>query len=270
MRRTEPKVYVVASTKIEGGLARYLEDIGVGEEDWKSDTPSDGDTLTEVAGRVCYRSWMPWNPDKPDASNPNVERVRHGNRIYVGNILKQGHGSVLEHVNVSVIFRDVSRVFTHELVRHRAGMGYSQESLRFVRLNDIKAWVPPSLGSVPPSEDGSTAEDIFTNTIKSLEAVQTLLADVADVDSKPFGLKKKLTSLFRRLAPLGLATTILATGNLRAWRHIIAMRTSGGAEEEMQLVIPPLAETLREMYPACFQDMVVADDGSYTFGSPKV
>jgi thymidylate synthase (FAD) len=269
MREVTPEVFVVGATEALPGMDDYLRTIKavVGDDDdWKTDAASFGDKLTEAAGRLCYRSWMPWNPKKPDASNPNVVAVREGNVVYVGNILKQGHGSVLEHVQVNVIFHNVSRVFTHEIVRHRAGCGFSQESLRFVRLNDIKFWVPGSVRAL-----GGAAVDLIVSTVVFLEGVQLKLAEMAGVDTLSFSHKKKLTSMFRRVAPIGLATTIMVSANLRAWRHIINMRTAGGAEEEMHLVIPPLARWLKGAYPACFQDMEEQGDGSYKFAlAPKV
>lgn len=265
MREVSPQVFVVGSTHIEPGLNDYLRTIGaIGSPfgpDWTTDAKSDGDKLSEVGGRLCYRSWMPWDELRPDCSNRNVSMVREGNENYLGNVLKSGHGSVFEHVYVNVIFHNVSRVFTHELVRHRAGMGYSQESLRFVRLNDLKVWVPGSL-----KELGSAAVDLFVETMYFLERSQDRMAAIAKIDGiKNFGLKKQLTSMFRRMAPLGLATTIMATGNVRSWRHVVNMRTDGGAEEEMNFVIPPLADKLKEMVPSCFQDMYKDEDGSYKF-----
>jgi len=60
--------------------------------------------------------------------------VRSDRREYFENLLRSAHGSVLEHAGYSFALRNVSRVFTHELVRHRAGSAFSQESLRYVRL----------------------------------------------------------------------------------------------------------------------------------------
>ena len=69
--------------------------------------------------------------------NKNVSKVRTDHDEYLRNILKQRHGSVLEHVTYSFVFHNVIRVLTHELVRHRPGVAISQESMRFVRLDDI-------------------------------------------------------------------------------------------------------------------------------------
>lgn len=71
---------------------------------------SDGEKLAEFAGRLCYMSQR----------NPASRQTRE----YLENIKRQGHGSVLEHANYSVLAEGISRSLTHELVRHRAGWGY--------------------------------------------------------------------------------------------------------------------------------------------------
>ena len=118
MPRVKPKVYCVAETKLNSDeMTQYLEDIG--DPDWKPTTNIPGELLIEAAGRMCYRSWQPYDPGKPYCSQPNVSKVREDSKVYFENVLKSGHGSILEHVNMSFICRNVSRVFTHELVRHR-------------------------------------------------------------------------------------------------------------------------------------------------------
>ena len=129
MEYVEHKVFLVGETRIvEDGLKAYLKHAGV--EDWWWECPSDSEMICEVMGRLCYRSFVP-------GLNPNVSKVREGNDVYLKNILNVGHGSVIEHPVLNFVFADVSRVFTHELVRHRAGTATSQESLRFVRLDKL-------------------------------------------------------------------------------------------------------------------------------------
>lgn len=261
-----PQAYLVAKTMlVPEGLNAYLKDIG--NPDWRTDTSvSDGENLIEAAGRMCYRSWQPYDPAKPEASNPNVTNVRRGNDRYIANVLKSGHGSVLEHVNATFIFRNVSRVFTHELVRHRAGMAYSQESLRYVRLDDIPVWIPDS------ARENPEAEKKFREVVDFLENSQKELAEIFGItDIQDFSSKKMLTSMFRRLAPIGTGTTIMVTGNLRAWRHIIAMRTSVHAEEEIRLVGGRIAEICKREFPNVFQDMYKdKETGAWIFDHSKV
>src|SRR5271168_1529537 len=136
MHQTTPAVFLIARPSIDvEGMRGYLEDVG--GEAWLERRLAEadgevrgGETLVEFGGRACYRSWEP-------GLNPNVTKVRTDQREYFANILRSAHGSVMEHANYSFALRNVSRVLTHELVRHRAGSAFSQESLRYVRLADI-------------------------------------------------------------------------------------------------------------------------------------
>lgn len=244
MKRVEPRVFLVGETRIvPEGLDAYLGHVGV--PDWASDAPTDAERLSEVMGRLCYRSFEP-------GLNPNVTRVRQGNAKYLENIVNVGHGSVFEHATLNFIFADVSRVVTHELVRHRAGTAISQESLRFVRLQDLSAYVPTHIRE---SEEGM---EVFVKTLEQLEALQLQLAELYSIDGeKQFDVKKKLTSAFRRLAPIGLATTIGWSCNIRAVRHVIELRTEPHAEEEIRLLFGKVFHVVRDRYPNFFADYEV-------------
>ncbi|MFH1473217.1 MAG: FAD-dependent thymidylate synthase [bacterium] len=242
MHTVEPKVFLVGETRVvEEGLQAYLSHLGV--PDWTSDAPTDAEKLVEVMGRLCYRSFEP-------GLNKNVTKIREHNDEYLGNIAKVRHGSVVEHASVNFIFADVSRVFTHELVRHRAGVAISQESLRFVRLTDLGQWLPTVI------RENDEAVTIFNDTFVHLEKLQLQLAQLFHLDDEgiPFKLKKVITSAMRRIAPIGLATTIGWSANFRALRWIIEMRTDVSAEEEIRIVFGEVAETLMRRYPNMFGD----------------
>jgi len=262
----KPKVYLVGKTSIvTEGLKDYLADIG--SPDWQIDLDvSDAENLIEAAGRMCYRSWQEYDPSRPLATNPNVSKVRKGNDVYIRNVLEGHHGSILEHATMSFICCDVSRVFTHELVRHRAGMAYSQESLRYVRLDEIPFWLPEAV------KGNEKALEKYKNVIKYLEEAQTELATTFNIKSiRNFHTKKEITSMFRRLLPEGMATSIFVTGNLRAWRHIIAMRTSSAAEAEIRVVLDQIARICKRECPNVFQDMQYNHETQeWTFLNEKV
>ncbi|PCJ54743.1 MAG: thymidylate synthase (FAD) [Candidatus Hydrogenedentota bacterium] len=244
MEYVEPKVFLVGETRVlEEGLKAYLKHVGV--PDWTSDATSDSELLCEVMGRLCYRSFEP-------GLNPNVTKVREGNGVYLNNILNVGHGSVLEHAVMNFVFSDVSRVFTHELVRHRAGSAMSQESLRFVRLDKLSAYIPTHI------KEDENGLKVYTEAMEQLEEVQIKLAEVYDIDNaQTFGVKKKLTSAFRRVAPIGVATTIGWSCNFRTLRHVIEMRTEPSAEEEIRLVFGQVYEMVKERYPNLMGDYEV-------------
>jgi thymidylate synthase (FAD) len=167
------------------------------------------------------------------------------------------HGSVLEHASYSFAFRHVSRVFTHELVRHRAGSAFSQESLRYVRLTDIGFRVPEALEPI---------RDQVISLVEQLEEFQVSAADALGLDDEgvPFAVKKEITSALRRLAPIGLSTDIMWTANVRTLRHVIEMRTAPGAEEELRQVFDRVAEIMCAEAPNLFQDFRRQDDGSWS------
>ena len=243
------------------GHARLPADVG--GESWlerrlqESDgAPNGGELVVEFGGRACYRSWEP-------GLNPNVTKVRTDQREYFANILRSAHGSVLEHANYSFALRSVSRVFTHELVRHRAGSAFSQESLRYVRLTDIGFRVPPALEPV---------RDQVLALVEQLEEFQVSAAAELGIDDEgvPFHVKKEVTSALRRLAPIGLSTDIIWTANARTLRHVIEMRTALGAEEELRLVFDPIARIMQAEAPGPLPGLRRQDDGSWVPEHRKV
>ena len=263
MEFVKPKVFHIAQTRIiESGMQGYFDALGI--PDWITDAPTDAERLIEVMGRGCYRSFQA-------GMNKNVTKIREGNRAYIGNILNIKHGSVIEHGTDSYLFLDVSRVLTHELVRNRIGNGFSQESLRYVRLDALKGYFPRVFED-HPKKDQLMA--FFKATFETLEGAQVELAQILELDEiKEFDTKKKLTSAMRRLAPIGLTTMIGYTGNHRSIRWAIEQRTDKAAEEEIRLVFGQVAEEQARCYPNLYQDMtgeMVDGFMKYSFANSKI
>ncbi len=280
MHETVPRVFLVARPAVDlEGMRAYLR--AVDGESWlehrlapgaeplspgpspgrpgaepPSPGPNPAELLVEFAGRLCYRSWAP-------GLNPNVSRIREEPEAYFANILRSGHGSVLEHASYTFALHDVSRVFTHELIRHRAGSAFSQESLRYVRLTDIGFRVPPALKPLR----GQVLQIVEQLEELQIEAARTLGIEGADV---PFEVKKQVTSALRRVAPIGLSTDILWSANVRTLRHVIELRTAPAAEEELRLVFDTIARIVRDQAPLLMQDFTRRDDGSWVPEHRKV
>jgi thymidylate synthase (FAD) len=253
MRETKPSVHLIARPSIDvEGMRGYLAEVG--GEPWLerrlAEDSGAAELLVEFSGRLCYRSWAP-------GLNPNVTKIRERQDEYFRNLLSSLHGSVLEHASYSFAFHNVSRVFTHELVRHRAGSAFSQESLRYVRLKDIGFRVPEVLEPV---------RDQVIELVEQLEEFQVAAAERLGLDEEgvPFHVKKEATSALRRLAPIGLSTDIVWTANIRTLRHVIEMRTAPGAEEELRSVFNEVAEIMCREAPDLFQDFTRGDDGTWT------
>ncbi|WP_344970264.1 FAD-dependent thymidylate synthase [Salinactinospora qingdaonensis] len=265
MKSVEPEVHLIARPELDyDEIARYLADVG--GQSWLErldrgeldDQLNDPQNLAEFAGRLCYRSWEP-------GLNPNVTRVRTDQSDYLRNILRSMHGSVLEHLSFSFVLHNVSRVLTHELVRHRPGTAISQESMRFVRLTDLPFWFPDW------AKDDPELMKRATEMLGEMERFQRWLADHFGLDEEEvrFAEKKHRTSFMRRFAPEGVATGLVWTANARTLRHTLQARTAPGAEEEIRLLFARIGEVMVEEAPALFGDFEV-DDGAWVPAWRKV
>ena len=201
--------------------------------------------VNKFSGHVGKTRWIEdWEGDVFCAEVPNNTLYvrRNGKPVWSGN-------SILEHVQLSFVFHNVSRVFTHELVRHRVGVAISQESLRYVRLDNLRMWFPPCIADDPEAERRASL------LVEELEAFQLWLAEHYGIDEMTnFNKKKKLTSAFRRFAPIGLATSIGWSSNIRSLRWLGQLRTAKSAEVEIRMVFDRVMQLLVEKYPNFFGD----------------
>ena len=199
---------------------------------------TDGERLAEFAGRLCYMSQK--NPANRDT------------RDYLDNIKKQGHGSVLEHANYSLLVEGVSRSLTHELVRHRAGFAYSQLSQRYVDESHAAFVVPPAI----QGDDALVAQ--WTAQMESAQVtyvalVEKLMERYGWVDDKVHR-RKMAREAARGVLPNSTETKVVVTANARAWRTMLELRTSEGAEMEIRRCAVAILRTLQKEAPGFFSD----------------
>src|SRR5205085_12174685 len=125
--------------------------------------------IAEFAGRLCYMSQH--NP----AGRSTAE--------YLRNILRQGHGSVFEHSSYVMLIEGISRSCSHELVRHRAGWGFSQLSQRYVDESYAAFVMPPAVqGDV--SLEAEWTRQVGAAQQAYVEAVERLMQRYAWIDDK--------------------------------------------------------------------------------------
>jgi len=256
-----PKAFLIAETMVrQFTIKEALAHLGV--EDWRTDAQNDAALLTEFAGKSCYMSFdtsLNQNLTKV-GGRKNAEYIRQG-------IIGQNHGSVLEHATVTFFIVDVSRVVTHELIRHRAGTAFSQTSGRYVRTDELSYYLPRDIAV------STEATGLFRDFMGMTEDIARKLVKVLDVDTKPFSIKKRITSAIRRLIGNGQSNNIVVTANHRAWRHMISMRTDPSAEEEIRVVFADISHQLRSTYPEIYADahIELVDGIEVTrFDNPKV
>ncbi|HYS72623.1 MAG TPA: FAD-dependent thymidylate synthase [Thermoplasmata archaeon] len=242
MKPTKPIVIKIGETRVDrDGVREMLKALGVSPEGSGrfEQAPDNGETLIELAGRICYESFEV-------GLNPNVTKIRLNPKDYFENLVRKGDGSVAEHAVVSFVLIGVSRIMTHELVRHRVGIAVSQESLRYVRPKELKFWVPDEL-SADQSGAMKAAVEEMEEAYRKLEA--SIPWDRMDMDHK-----KRLTSAIRRILPDGLATNVIWSANHRTLRWVIEMRTDPSAEVEIRMVFDQIAQICKRDYPNLYQD----------------
>src|SRR5688572_25329133 len=179
---------------------------------------TDGERLAEFAGRLCYMS----------QKNPASRATRE----YLENIKKQGHGSVLEHANYSLLLEGISRSLTHELVRHRAGFAYSQLSQRYVDESEANFVMPPAIIGDETLETQWRAqiEEAQKSYVRLVEQLMERYGWVADKVHR----RKMAREAARGVLPNSTETKIVVTANARAWRTMLELRSSEGAELEIR------------------------------------
>jgi thymidylate synthase (FAD) len=202
---------------------------------------TDGERLAEFAGRLCYMSQR----------NPASRATRE----YLENIKKQGHGSVLEHANYSLLFEGVSRSLTHELVRHRAGFAYSQLSQRYVDESEANFVVPPAMVGDDTLE-GAWREQVESAQRAYVALVEKLMERYGWVGDKVHR-RKMAREAARAVLPNATETKIVATGNARAWRTMLELRSSEGAELEIRRLAVMVLRVLATEAPAFFDDFEI-------------
>jgi thymidylate synthase (FAD) len=215
--------------------------------DWKGDS-TDGEKLAEFAGRLCYMSQA--NP----AHRTSAE--------YLDNIKKQGHGSVLEHSVYVLLIEGISRSCSHELVRHRAGFGYSQLSQRYVDESHAAFVVPPAMLGDEKLEAAwlaqvTAAQDAYVRAVEDLMRRYEWVADKVH-------RRKMAREAARSLLPNATETKIVASANVRAWRTMLELRCGEGAEQEIRRMAVAVLRRLTAEAPRLFSDFEIyqAEDGA--------
>jgi thymidylate synthase (FAD) len=248
---TRPKVYLLGrQAVVEEELARFLADEGMV---FSTDTPVAAEVLNEIAGRTCYMSFG---------------KGRKSNQEYLENILSSKHGSVLEHAVWNLLITGVSRALTHELVRHRAGFGYSQLSQRYVDESEARYVVPPLY---------QENEALRTQWQQTIDCVRKAYVELANATAEfvqqkhpemtPRDRRKWARQAARSVLPNACETKIFVTGNSRAWRHFLELRGSIHADTEIRLLTVEICRVFKKESPNIFRDIELVDEPD---GMPSV
>lgn len=252
---TEPRVYLVGRTSIDQtAVDEFLADESTA---WVTDSENGTELISELAGRVCYLSF-------------GEKQGRRSNRDYLTNIIAMEHGSVLEHSAWSFIVTGVSRSFSHELIRHRAGWAYSQLSQRYVDESTANFVEPEIIAS------HDEMHRIWLESVQaSHEAYRRLAEGLAAIIEGEFpemarrDKRKRAREAARSVLPNATETKIFMTANARALRHFIEYRGAPDAEPEIRRVAVLILDLMRVEAPAIFGDYetTLLNDGSVAAGT---
>ncbi|MCF7907106.1 FAD-dependent thymidylate synthase [Patescibacteria group bacterium] len=196
----------------------------------------------EKAGRTCYQS------EKKEITEGSAKK-------FVQMLMKRGHYSVLEHSNMTVKFKNISRGFTHEQVRHRL-TAISQESTRYV--DYAKKGKGPDLMKfqlkcvVPPHRNEGENVELENGRKLSLKEMFTEIEDFYRALRKAGWAPEDA----RQILPIGIKAEIVISANFREWRHIFKMRTSKFAHWEIRKVMGDLLVKTQRLIPGVFDDFV--------------
>jgi thymidylate synthase (FAD) len=264
---TNPQVYLVGiQTTNDTEIDRFLSDHGV---TWESDSEIAGEVLAETAGRVCYMSFAKPRPG--------------GNAAYLHHIKEVGHGSVLEHAVWNLLLTGISRTLSHELVRHRAGWGYSQLSQRYVD-ESVAEYVEPDIIAKDPELHAIFQEAVSHAHAAYVKLAEKLNAKLSDptaataamlpADADKTTRRKTARHAARSVLPNATETKIFVTANARALRHFFEQRGSRHAEPEIRKLAVAMHDVLVTQAPNLFGDYKreALPDGTFelTTQFPKV
>lgn len=148
-----------------------------------------------------------------------------------------GHTSVIEHASFTFSIEGVSRVMTHQLVRHRVA-SYTQQSQRYVAYNTLENYIAPQ--SIASNVE---AKKIFDDTLKSIsEAYEKLLKMQIPKEDARF------------ILPNAAKTNIIVTMNARELRHFFNLRCCARAQWEIREVATEMLRQVKKVAPVLFEN----------------
>ncbi len=187
----------------------------------------DPEKIVAAAIRQCYSSD---SAAKLKRKMTNTDRIK-----MIKMVIGSGHTSTIEHVSFTFAIEGVSRVLTHELVRHRIA-SYSQQSQRYINAKNFDYVSPPTISSK------KEAKEIFDETIKELaEKYEKLIK---------LGIPKEDA---RFILPNATDSKIVVTMNARSLFNFLARRICNRAQWEIRTIATLMHKELLKVAPNIFK-----------------
>lgn len=181
-----------------------------------------------TACRTCYTTGT------PQEQYNKCENTEYSKKwALLKHVINSGHHSVLEHVSFTFMISGVSRALTHQLVRHRIGISYSQQSQRYCAFKDGFQYVTP-----PSIQKNEEAYEKFNHLISVInECYDTLLAIGIPAEDA------------RMVLPNACCTNLTVSINLRALIHLCQERLCTNAQWEIRSIVKQMAKLITDKIP---------------------
>lgn len=187
----------------------------------------DPEKVVAAAIRQCY------SPDSAKKMKNKLSEAEQGKLIKM--VIASGHTSTIEHASFTFSVEGVSRVLTHELVRHRIA-SYSQQSQRYINGKNFGFVTPLTILSK------KEAREIFNKTIKDLgEKYEKLIG---------LGIPKEDA---RFILPNATDVKIVVTMNARSLFNFLARRMCNRAQWEIRQMATLMHKELMKIAPKIFK-----------------
>lgn len=208
--------------------------------------------LVAAAAKLCY-SAVGIDAIEEKLDDKGVER-------FINMLMGLGHESPVEHVSFTFGIEGVSRVLTHQLVRHRIGVSYSQQSQRYVKLDQFEYIVPHAIANLPEARnkfiEAMEKDQEYYNQLTEIlykEHVDNFIKEgKSDREAKRMAEKKAIEDA-RYVFPNACETKIVVTMNARALFNFFALRCCNRAQWEIRELAIGMLKEAKKVAPSLFK-----------------
>lgn len=212
----------------------------------------DGERLIASAAKLCYSS-VGVSDIEDNLDDENVES-------FLSLLMRLNHESPIEHVNFTFAVEGVSRTLSHQLVRHRIA-SYSQQSQRYVKLDQFEYIVPPAI------ENNEKARDVFHRAMQEDQKYYDEIVDILftqymdeyknkgeDEKSIKSKAEKRAIEDARYIFPNACETKVVFTMNARSLLNFFSLRTCNRAQWEIREMAILMLREVKAVYPVLFKN----------------
>lgn len=188
--------------------------------------------LIAASARLCYTDRSAINLLE-ELSQNDIDRL-------LDTIISSGHHSVLEHVNFTFALNGLSRVLTHQLVRHRVGIAFSQQSQRYADVSNAGYVTPPLINKK------NELKDKYEKLVNDCFELFSLLQEngIPNEDS-------------RFILPQCISTRMVMTVNLRQIIHMYSINACLRSQWEIRKLMAKIKNEIHNVSPRLAKELKI-------------